>query len=77
LIVALAMIVRHEFGERTQKWRSLSGIRRSRHSSLIERTNRSAYALQFVAVVVDSFQPHRACQRSRTFAGRSAVVHAG
>jgi hypothetical protein len=49
LIVALAMIVRHEFGERTRKWRSLSGIRRSRHSSLIERTSRSAYALQFGA----------------------------
>jgi hypothetical protein len=49
LVVSFAMVVRHELGEVRRRWRSPIGIMRSRHSSLVERTNRSACALQFGA----------------------------
>jgi hypothetical protein len=47
LMVAFAMIVRHEFGERTPEVALTQPDRTVRHFSSIERTSRSAYALQF------------------------------
>src|SRR5678815_4138796 len=51
LMVPLGMVVGDEFGYRATKrrCRSPNRIMRSRHSSLIDRTNRSAYALQLGA----------------------------
>ena len=44
LVIALAVIVLDKLADRLSQVALASGITRSRHSSLIERTNRSAYA---------------------------------
>jgi hypothetical protein len=50
LMVPLTVVVRDELRNRAAKrWRSPNGITPLRHSSLIDRTKRSAYALQFGA----------------------------
>ena len=48
-MIPLAVVMLDEFGDGAPKMGLPIGISRSRHSSLIDRTNRSAYALAFGA----------------------------
>lgn len=49
LVISLAVIMRDVLRERSSQCYSPNGTIRFRHSSLIDRTNRSAYALQLGA----------------------------